>query len=80
MAVNKPGDLARVPALASDPVSWLSRPLVQWLTTLATWAGGLWATNWAALPTYADNAAAVAGGLAVGTPYKTATGETRVVV
>lgn len=31
-----------------------------------------------ALPTYADNAAAVAGGLAVGDLYKTATGELRV--
>lgn len=33
-----------------------------------------------ALATYADNAAAVAGGLAVGTMYKTSTGEVRVVV
>jgi len=32
------------------------------------------------LPTYADNAAAVAGGEAVGTVYKTATGELRIVV
>lgn len=34
----------------------------------------------AALPTYADNAAAVAGGLAATTWYKTATGEVRIVV
>jgi hypothetical protein len=33
-----------------------------------------------ALPTYADNAAAVSGGLAVGRVYKTATGELRIVV
>jgi hypothetical protein len=32
------------------------------------------------LPTYADNAAAVTGGEAVGTVYKTATGELRIVV
>ena len=34
----------------------------------------------AASPTYADNAAAVTGGLAVGKMYKTATGELRIVV
>lgn len=33
-----------------------------------------------ALPVYADNAAAVTGGLAVDTVYKTATGEVRIVV
>ena len=33
-----------------------------------------------ALSTFADNAAAVAGGLAVNTVYKTATGEVRIVV
>lgn len=32
------------------------------------------------LPTYADNAAAVAGGLQVNQLYKTATGELRIVV
>jgi len=32
------------------------------------------------LPTYANNAAAVAGGLAVGDVYKTSTGELRIVV
>lgn len=31
-------------------------------------------------PTYADNAAAVAGGLAINRLYKTATGEVRIVV
>lgn len=34
----------------------------------------------AGLPEYADNAAAVAGGLATNTIYKTATGELRIVV
>jgi len=33
-----------------------------------------------ALSTYADNAAAISGGLATGTMYKTATGEVRIVV
>jgi hypothetical protein len=32
------------------------------------------------LPTYANNAAAVSGGLAVGSIYKTVTGEVRIVV
>jgi hypothetical protein len=32
------------------------------------------------LPTYADNAAAITGGLAVNKLYKTATGEVRIVV
>jgi hypothetical protein len=32
------------------------------------------------LPEFADNAAAVAGGLAVDTVYKTATGELRIVI
>ena len=32
------------------------------------------------LPTYADNATAISGGLAAGRPYKTSTGEVRVVV
>lgn len=44
-----------------------------------TGAGRLILTT-ASAPTYADNAAAVAGGLAVNTVYKTATGELRIVV
>jgi hypothetical protein len=32
------------------------------------------------LPTYADNAAAVAGGLSINDVYKTATGELRIVI
>lgn len=43
---------------------------------LITASGGILAT----LDTYADNAAAVTGGLAVGRLYKTATGEIRIVV
>ena len=31
------------------------------------------------LPVYTDNAAAIAGGLSIGTPYKTATGQVMVV-
>lgn len=38
------------------------------------------ALNLSNLPTYADNAAAVAGGLADNDVYKTATGELRIVV
>lgn len=34
----------------------------------------------ASLPTYADNSAAITGGLAVNSIYKTATGEVRIVV
>lgn len=36
--------------------------------------------DYTTMPVYADNAAAVAGGLAVTKPYKTPTGEVRVVV
>jgi hypothetical protein len=36
--------------------------------------------RWQTLPTYADNAAAVAAGLSIGSQYKTATGELRIVV
>jgi hypothetical protein len=32
------------------------------------------------LPTYANNAAAVSGGLAIGSMYKTVTGEVRIVI
>ena len=39
-----------------------------------------WAQIWASVPTYADNAAAISGGLSAGAFYKTATGEVRVVV
>lgn len=37
-------------------------------------------TNRLVLPTYADNASAVTGGLVVTSLYKTATGEVRIVV
>jgi len=36
--------------------------------------------DYTTIPTYADNASAVTGGLALGKPYKTPTGEVRVVV
>jgi len=39
-----------------------------------------WAQIWATLPTYADNAAALAGGLTAGAFYKTASGDLKVVV
>lgn len=39
-----------------------------------------WSTIWATLATYANNAAALAGGLTAGAFYKTVTGEVRVVV
>lgn len=39
-----------------------------------------WSRIWATLPTYANNAAAISGGLTVGAFYKTVTGELRVVV
>lgn len=53
--------------------------------TIETLAGSTLVANGASsvtlsLPTYADNAAAVTGGLAVGRLYKTATGEVRIVV
>lgn len=39
-----------------------------------------WNRIWATLPTYADNAAALAGGLTAGAFYKTASGDLKVVV
>jgi hypothetical protein len=47
------------------------------LTILLNTEGGFSIPN---LPVYADNAAAIAGGLTVNTVYKTATGELRIVV
>jgi hypothetical protein len=37
-------------------------------------------SNLASLPVYANNAAAISGGLAVGAGYRTASGEIRIVV
>jgi len=48
--------------------------------TLATTTGQFVTTVGTILPTYANNAAAVSGGLAVNSIYKTSTGEVRIVV
>ena len=72
--------------LQSGPVDLGSQPLT---TTGAVSSGAITSTGAATiaglpkltgLSVYANNAAAVAGGLAVNTVYKTATGELRVVV
>lgn len=76
----QPTDPGRLPLTDRDPGSRLSRALVGWCVDLMAWVSGLWVANWGNLPVYADNAAAVTGGLAVGKPYRTATGEVRVVV
>lgn len=53
-------------------------PIVQGGTTKQTTANSI--AGLALAGTYADNAAALAGGLSVGQFYKTATGEVRIVV
>jgi len=50
------------------------------IITLATTTGQFVTKVGTTLPTYSDNADAVAGGLAVNSIYKTATGEVRIVV
>jgi hypothetical protein len=50
------------------------------IITLATTTGQFVTKVGVSLPTYADNSAAVSGGLAVNSIYKTATGEVRIVV
>jgi len=50
------------------------------IITLATTTGQFITKVGNTLPTYANNAAAVSGGLAVNSIYKTATGELRIVV
>jgi len=50
------------------------------ILTLATTTGQFVTTVGVTLPTYADNAAAISGGLAVNSIYKTSTGEVRIVV
>lgn len=50
------------------------------IITLATTTGQFVTTVGTIVPTYANNAAAVSGGLAVNSIYKTATGELRIVV
>jgi hypothetical protein len=54
--------------------------LISDIITLATTTGQFVTTVGSTLPTYADNAAAITGGLAVDSIYKTATGEVRIVV
>jgi hypothetical protein len=48
--------------------------------TLATTTGQFVTKTGVTLPTYANNAAAILGGLAVNSIYKTSTGEVRIVV
>lgn len=50
------------------------------ILTLATTTGQFVTTVGSTLPTYANNAAAISGGLAVNSIYKTSTGEVRIVV
>ena len=50
------------------------------IITLATTTGQFVTTVGTIVPTYANNAAAVSGGLAVNSIYKTSTGEVRIVV
>lgn len=50
-----------------------------WVTWLKSLASKLTKNELQSLPTYADNATAIAAGLNVGTPYKTATGQVMVV-
>lgn len=50
------------------------------IITLATTTGQFVTKVGVTLPTYADNATAILGGLAVNSIYKTATGEVRIVV
>jgi hypothetical protein len=54
--------------------------LVSDVITLATTTGQFVTKVGVTLPTYANNAAAVSGGLAVNSIYKTSTGEVRIVV
>ena len=70
--------------VAGTPTNVTKNFLVNDLLTLfqsnITLQNVLDAGNTATLPTFADNAAAVAGGLSVTTVYKTAAGELRIVV
>jgi hypothetical protein len=54
--------------------------LISDIITLATTTGEFVTVVNSTLPIYADNAAAIIGGLAVKSIYKTATGEVRIVV
>jgi hypothetical protein len=50
------------------------------IITLATTTGQFVTKIGVTLPTYANNAAAISGGLAINSIYKTSTGEVRIVV
>lgn len=50
------------------------------IITLATTTGQFVTLEDCIIPTYANNSAAISGGLAVNSIYKTATGEVRIVV
>jgi hypothetical protein len=67
----KAGDLA-INNAGTAPFAWKCTVA----GTPGTWVA-LWTIN-SDLATYADEAAAVTGGIATGTPYKTATGELRI--
>jgi len=54
--------------------------LISDIITLATTTGEFVTVVNCTLPTYANNAAAITGGLAVNSVYKTASGEVRIVV
>jgi len=54
--------------------------LISDIITLATTTGQFVTKVGTTLSTYADNAAAISGGLAVNSIYKTSTGEVRIVV
>jgi len=72
VAIQKITDPAKVRLVLVQPDTFQSVPL--------SGAGIATLTGANALATYANNAAAVTGGLAVGALYKTATGEVRIVV
>ena len=54
--------------------------LISDIITLATTTGQFVTKVGGTYPTYVDNTAAISGGLAVNSIYKTATGEVRIVV
>lgn len=68
--VNDAGEV--VADLSGDAIT----PVTLDVSGLATLSGGIRSV----LPTYANNAAALLGGLVVNDEYKTATGERRIVV
>jgi len=79
-------DLPTVPGLASKQATLVSGTNIKTINSATILGSGniVLATIadidsvFSTLPTYADNAAATTGGLAVGKPYKTATGQVMV--